>query len=282
MDKPIFSERIFRQEAAKVLPGMGPGVSMIPFTSNACGAMGFSTGLAIFEPGSMLPYHTHPCSEAVTVLKGSARVQIEGRTYRLEPKECAHFPAGVAHRVTNPDPERELIAHTAFGSATPTRNLITMAYSLEERDLGDPLAGEPENIRRFRMGEVYQLQENAFFTDLFARRFGASGICGGYARFLPGASLPCHTHDYDESITIVAGSAMCLVEGRKYQLRPYETAFIPMGIPHRFLNHSNEEMVMLWVYAGDEPDRTIVDSGYCDGTMLWQDSLKDSSATRLS
>lgn len=270
MNKPTFSsvtERIFTQEAAKLLDGTAPGISMIPFTSHACGATGFSTGLAIFEPGSMLPYHTHPCSEAVTILRGSARVQIEGRAYRLEAKECAHFPVGVAHQVTNPDPERQLIAHTAFASASPTRDLVTTAYSVQERDLGGPLAGEPENILRFRMGEVYELQKNAFFTDLFARRLGASGICGGYGHFLPGASLPCHTHDYDESITIVAGTAVCLVQGRKYQLRPYETAFIPTAIPHRFLNQSDEEMAMVWVYAGDEPDRTIVDSGYCDGTM---------------
>jgi oxalate decarboxylase/phosphoglucose isomerase-like protein (cupin superfamily) len=42
---------------------------------------------------------------------------------------------------------------------------------------------------------------------------------------------------------------------------------VPTGLPHRFLNESDEPMAMVWVYAGDEPERTIVDTGYCLGTM---------------
>jgi quercetin dioxygenase-like cupin family protein len=95
------------------------------------------------------------------------------------------------------------------------------------------------------------------------------GICGGYGRFLPGASLPCHTHDFDESITVVKGDADCLVEGKKYELSGCDTAFIPKGLPHRFINNSKEEMAMVWVYAGNEPDRTIVDARYCAGSLIW-------------
>jgi hypothetical protein len=29
-------------------------------------------------------------------------------------------------------------------------------------------------------------------------------------------------------------------------------------------------MAMVWVYAGDEPERTILDAGYCDGTLRWR------------
>ena len=133
--------------------------------------------------------------------------------------------------------------------------------------LGMP--GDPETIVRCKNDAIYELAANAFFCDLFAHRFGAVGICGGYGRFLPGASLPCHTHDYDESITIVKGAADCLVEGKKYQLAGCDTAFIPSGLPHRFLNNSNEEMAMVWVYAGNEPDRKVVDAGYCSGALAW-------------
>jgi quercetin dioxygenase-like cupin family protein len=57
--------------------------------------------------------------------------------------------------------------------------------------------------------------------------------------------LRCHAHDFDESITIVKGNADCLVEGKKYELSECDTAFIPKGLPHRFLNNSNEEMAMV-------------------------------------
>jgi hypothetical protein len=29
-------------------------------------------------------------------------------------------------------------------------------------------------------------------------------------------------------------------------------------------------MAMIWVYAGGEPERTIVDTGYCTGVLEWK------------
>src|SRR5207302_2432227 len=113
----------------------------------------------------------------------------------------------------------------------------------------------------------YELSPGAFFRDLFARRLGARGICGGYGLFEPGASLPCHFHGFDESITIVLGRAVCQVAGREYEVADCDTACIPRGRPHRFLNRSGRPMAMIWVFAGDEPDRTLVVSGYCEGAL---------------
>src|SRR5439155_526456 len=66
----------------------------------------------------------------------------------------------------------------------------------------------PEHLTRFAGAPAYELAPRTQFRDLFAGRFGSRGICGGYGTFEPGASLPCHYHGYDESITIVAGEAM--------------------------------------------------------------------------
>jgi quercetin dioxygenase-like cupin family protein len=244
------------------------GVELQTFVSSSCGATRFSTGIARFQPAATLLYHVHAFSEAVTVIEGSARVFIEGRVYHLGPRDCVHVPSGTAHQVQNDDDAKQLLVHWAFGTATPVRTLTGSAYPIDDRGDGDPSEKDPETIVRCR--DVYELSKGAFFCDLFARRFGAVGICGGYGRFLPGTSLPCHTHDFDESITIVQGAADCLVQGKKYQLSDCDTAFVPKGKPHRFLNNSQEEMAMIWVYAGDEPDRQIVDAGFCSGDLVWR------------
>lgn len=246
-----------------------PGVDLLIFVTEACGATSFSTGIAKFQPGAQLSYHFHSFSEAVTILEGNARFLIEGRAYRLGPRDCVHVPAGIAHRVQNEDPENVLFAHWAFATAKPSRELVNRVYPIEERGSGNPPDNAPETIIRFDPDSVYELSKDAFFIDLFARRYGAVGICGGHGRFLPGASLPCHIHDFDESITIAKGSAVCLVQGRQYELSDCDTAFIPKGIPHRFLNRSNAEMEMIWVYAGSEPDRRIVKAEYCSGEIAW-------------
>ncbi len=190
---------------------------------------------------------------------------IQGRRYLLDPFDCAHIPAGIAHQVQNDQPENQLVVHSAFASASPFRTKVEQSFPIDERGLGLPRKGEPESIVRFKQSAVYELSDNAFFTDLFARRFGAIGVCGGHGRFLRDASLPCHTHDFDESITIVKGKATCMVRGRRYELNGYDTAFIPRGTPHRFLNESPEEMAMIWVYAGEEPDRRIIPPALCYG-----------------
>lgn len=249
--------------------GSPEGIALRTFVSAACGARGFSTGTATFESGGVLPYHLHGCSEAITVLAGEALVVVAGRGYRLNRLDCMHVPAGVPHMVQNARRDRGLVAHWAFASAAPQRMFIDGAVTFEDRGLGSPGPGDPERLRRFAE-DGYEPAEGAWFRDLFARRFGAAGICGGYGRFQKGGSLPCHMHVYDESISILSGNATCMVQGSRYELAGVSTAFVPQGKPHRFLNSGENEMEMLWVYAGDEPDRLLVDSGYCSGSRTWQ------------
>lgn len=264
-DRASRKERIISPRSCEPASEGLAGVELRTLVSEACAAIGFSTGTAALAPGASLPYHFHECSEAVTVLHGSARILVEGRAYRLTPRDCIHLPAQIPHSVENGDPAQELLAHWSFATATPARVLTDRIFPLEERGFGNPSAGDPESVVRFEKDSIYEPSGGALFCDLFASRFGAVGICGGYGRFLPGASLPCHFHDYDESITIVEGAATCLVQGRKYELRELETAFVPKGLVHRFLNLSQSEMAMVWVYAGGEPDRKLVDSGHCSG-----------------
>lgn len=248
------------------------GVELRTSVSEDCGALAFSTGTATFVPGAYLPWHLHEFSEAVTILEGRARVALEGRMYTLNERDCVHVPAGTAHQVENADPNHQMVAHWAFASARPSRTTVDRTFPLDDRGLGQPAKQDPESITRFDQAAVYELSEDAFFTDFFAKRSGSQGICGGYGRFSPGASLPCHIHDFDESITIVKGSALCLVQGRKYELTAYDTAFIRKGVPHRFINRSDTDMAMLWVYAGDEPDRILVDARFCSGDLKWHGS----------
>jgi quercetin dioxygenase-like cupin family protein len=265
----ILRETIVSARACEAAATGPAEVGISTFVSESCGASGFSTGTARFKPGAYLPYHTHAFSEAITIVEGRARVLVEGRAYLLHAQDCIHIPTGVAHRVENAATEGEMLAHWAFATATPSRNLVDGNFPVDERGEGMPHLGDPENLIRYRADATYELSKNAFFLDLFARRYGSVGICGGVGRFEPDASLPCHIHDFDESITIVKGRAVCLVEGRRYELSGCDTAFIPKGLPHRFLNLSNEDMSMIWVYAGSEPDRRIVDAGFCSGEIRW-------------
>jgi putative monooxygenase len=249
---------------------LAPGVEVCMLASGAHGARGVTTALATFGPGAVLPSHRHPFSEVIILLEGQATVCIEGRCYALRVCDAMHVPAGRIHSVKNPSDSQKAVFHTSFASDVPTREPATQEFVMEDRVSTDPSV--PESLVRFDQAPVYELAPRTHFRDLFARRFGSRGICGGYGLFEPGSSLPCHFHEYDESITIITGQAVCLAAGASYSLADRGTACIPKGRPHRFLNHSDATMAMIWVYAGDEPERTLVEPGWCDGSVVWSPS----------
>jgi quercetin dioxygenase-like cupin family protein len=249
--------------------GSPPGIAIRVFVSGVYGASGLSTGTSTFEPLAALPYHDHECSEAVTVLEGKGTVLVDGRVYELGIFDCIHVPAGVAHSVRNESSDTRLVVHWAFATSQPSHRSVEPPPIRFNRGLGDPEPADPEHISRFNQAATYELSPGALFRDLFKGSFGSVGICGGYGRFQPGASLPCHFHEYDESITIVEGRALCLVQGNRYQVGGYDTALVPVGKPHRFINETHTTMAMIWVYAGSEPERTLVAPEYCAGTLAW-------------
>jgi quercetin dioxygenase-like cupin family protein len=247
---------------------LAPGVALRVFATGQLGARGLTTGTATFGPGAELPYHRHPFSEVITLLGGQSEVLVEGRRYHLVPHDALHLPAGTAHLVRNVSPDTPAVLLSAFASDAPTREAVADTFAVV--DPSETGLDCPEHLTRFETAPVYELAPRALFRDLFARRFGSRGICGGHGVFQPGASLPCHIHGYDESITIIAGRAVCQVAGREYELAGCDTACIPTGRPHRFINRSEQPMAMIWVYAGDEPDRTVLEQGYCDGLLSLQ------------
>lgn len=214
-----------------IITGDGPaeiqladGVELREFASGQRGARGMFTGTANLRPKSVLPYHTHPCCEVMVVLKGAVAASVRGRQYLLGPFDALSIPKDVEHSVRCDSNEGIAVVHVSFPSGAPERNIVQANYADARVDV--PPEGAPERLRRFRSAEVYSLAPHTSFRDLFASRFGSHRICGGYGRFEPGASLPCHTHNYDESITIVEGQAICQAGGRTYSLSHNDT---PLG-----------------------------------------------------
>jgi len=240
---------------------LSEGVELQILVSAEQGAKDLTTCLASFQPGTQLPMHTHPTGEAITLIEGTAEVLVENRSYQLNAFDCMWVPAGIPHGVRNSS-SAKAVFHTSFPTGAVERDFVDppVESELHEATNGDV----PETLTRLREDDMYEVSPGVRAQDLFAGRLGSNGVCGGYATFTSDGALPCHVHDYDESITIVAGTANCLVKGNRYQLSGNSTACVPTRRPHCFHNASQEIMAMVWVYAGDEPDRQIVAEDLCE------------------
>ena len=52
-------------------------------------------------------------------------------------------------------------------------------------------------------------------------------------------------------------------KGGADELSGNATSLVPQGLCHYFINLTLEAMAMVWVYAGDKPDRIVMDESYC-------------------
>ncbi|WP_165223412.1 aldolase/citrate lyase family protein [Aquisphaera insulae] len=225
-------------------------------------ARNLTTGLVTFAPGAELPCHTHPFGESITLVRGRAAIEADGRDYELGPLDNAVIPAGLAHHVRNLSAREPAVFHIAMATDAPVRTLVERPVprtSMPAASAGTPGA---ERINRHATAPRFAAGPNTEFIDFFnVDLMEGMEMSGGYGLFHPGGRLPAHIHDFDESICILSGRATCVVEGRRHAMSDAATALQPRGRVHYFINESDGPMEMLWVYAGPRPERIVVDEG---------------------
>jgi len=97
---------------------------------------------------------------------------------------------------------------------------------------------------------------------LVSRASGTTSFINGITEFQPGAAIPVHSHNCEESVILLEGDAIAEIDGRQHRLKPHDTTYIPANLPHRFINASeNAPMKILWIYASVDATRTIVETG---------------------
>lgn len=99
-------------------------------------------------------------------------------------------------------------------------------------------------------------------TPVVTSATGSTSFMSGLTHFAPGAAIPLHFHNCDESVCLIDGIAVAEIDGVAHDLLPGDTSLIPAGVPHRFRNASDDvPMTILWTYATLDATRTIVATG---------------------
>jgi quercetin dioxygenase-like cupin family protein len=274
-------EAIQQPASAKATP-MAPGVDLHPLVGTFNGARNLFTGLLTLAPAASYPYYTRPFTEALIVLEGEVALDVENLRYRLGPLDAIAVLAGRPRRVVNLSVNSRAMLHLALASGKPEQTWINGRFTPVPQPPGATGRAGSERICRHDTAQPFELAPRALFRNLYNAELGAQGICGGHGVFEPGARLPCHRHEFDESISIVQGQATCVVEGRRHELSNNATAMVPQGRCHYFINLTLESMAMIWVYAGDMPDRIVMDESYCHPERGQPQGSRDSHSSVVS
>ena len=91
---------------------------------------------------------------------------------------------------------------------------------------------------------------------------GSKEMLNGITSFQPGAAIPLHSHNCEESVIILEGSAVFELDGVEHELKRYDTTWIPPNVPHRFRNACDTEPLRIfWTYASVDATRTMIATG---------------------
>lgn len=97
---------------------------------------------------------------------------------------------------------------------------------------------------------------------LVTRKVGSTSLINGITIIGPGAAVPMHSHNCEESVMVLSGNGSVVIDGVEHEVRTSDTTFLPANIPHCFKNGSQtDEMRILWIYATIDATRTMIESG---------------------
>jgi len=127
---------------------------------------------------------------------------------------------------------------------------------MKPRSGQQPVVLRPSEIKSHNRGG------GASTTPLVTASLGSTGIINGITCFAPGAAIPFHSHNCEESVLLLEGEAMLDFEDEWMPLQPLDTTWVPANVPHRFRNLSPSlPMKIFWTYARIDATRTLTETG---------------------
>jgi len=104
---------------------------------------------------------------------------------------------------------------------------------------------------------------NGIVNHLIAsKNIGASKIHSGITVIPPKTSVPAHSHNTEEQVTILKGTLKIILNGRKeVDCNVYDSTFITSNIQHELRNETDEEVHAIIIYGSVDVNRTFSKTG---------------------
>jgi putative monooxygenase len=117
---------------------------------------------------------------------------------------------------------------------------------------------EPRVVRREEV-ESLQRAPGVSVASSITKEMGATEISSGITTFQADSSNTTHYHNSEESVIVIEGEGILMINGEANHVRQYDAAFITPGTHHRLVNTGETPFKIAWSYATVDVTRTLVD-----------------------
>ena len=141
---------------------------------------------------------------------------------------------------------------------------------MEGRSEAEPMVLRPSEIVPFDRG-------SGVVTIPYVGKWNSASasVTSGVTVFAPGTAVPLHAHNVEETVLVLEGLATAVIGDQSFSLGAGEATWVPAGLPHQFVNHSDATMRIYWVYAG----RYVTRTNWATGKTVEHLSAEDRGAT---
>ena len=95
-----------------------------------------------------------------------------------------------------------------------------------------------------------------------SKKIGAGNIHSGITFIPPKTSVPSHSHNTEEQVTILKGTLKIIFNGDKDVIcKSYDSTFISSNVQHELINETEEEVHALIIYGSADVTRTFTENG---------------------
>ena len=116
----------------------------------------------------------------------------------------------------------------------------------------------PRIIRQQEASSI-QRAPGVSVESMINKEAGSTGISSGITTFQAGTSNTTHYHNAEESVIVIQGEGILMIDGEENHVRPFDAAFITPGTHHKLINTGNEPFKIAWSYATVDVSRTLVE-----------------------
>ena len=95
-----------------------------------------------------------------------------------------------------------------------------------------------------------------------SKKIGADNIHSGITFLPPKTSVPSHSHNTEEQVTILKGTLKIILNGDQEVIcKSYDSTFISSNVQHELINETEEEVHALIIYGSANVTRTFTETG---------------------